>query len=340
MNLYSHQKIRSDFLDFFKEKSHDFVASSSLVPKGDKTILFSNSGMNQFKDVFLGLKKPNHLRVCNYQKCIRLSGKHNDLEEVGIDSYHHTFFEMLGNWSFGDYYKKEAIKWAWELLTEVWKLPKEKLFATVYYKDDESASLWQEVTDINKENILKFGEKDNFWEMADVGPCGPCSEVHIDLGIENCTCKEKAMKEKCRSHGGGVNQDCARYIEIWNLVFIQYNRNAEKKLTPLKEVHVDTGMGFERICRVLQNKKSNYDTDVFVPYIEAIEKITKLSYNSPNEKNNVAFRVIADHIRTIVLAISDGVIPSNEGRGVRHQASTTEGFSLWENLGAGETFFE
>ena len=338
MNFPSQQKIREDFLDFFKKKSHSFVASSSLVPKGDKTILFSNSGMNQFKDIFLELKKPDHLRVCNYQKCIRLSGKHNDLEEVGLDSYHHTFFEMLGNWSFGDYYKKEAIAWAWELLTEVWKLPKEKLFATVYHQDDESVKLWQEMSDIKHENILKFGEKDNFWEMADVGPCGPCSEVHIDLGIENCTCEGEERKKKCRTHGGGVNQDCARYIEIWNLVFIQFNRNKEKQLTPLKKVHVDTGMGFERICRVLQNKASNYDTDVFAPLIKEIEKITALSYNSPHEKNNIAFRVIADHIRTIVFSIADGVIPSNEGRGYVIRRVLRRAFRYGKTLGLEKPF--
>ncbi len=338
MNFPSQQKIREDFLDFFKKKSHSFVASSSLVPKGDKTILFSNSGMNQFKDIFLELKKPDHLRVCNYQKCIRLSGKHNDLEEVGLDSYHHTFFEMLGNWSFGDYYKKEAIAWAWELLTEVWKLPKEKLFATVYHQDDESVKLWQEMSDIKHENILKFGEKDNFWEMADVGPCGPCSEVHIDLGIENCTCEGEERKKKCLTHGGGVNQDCARYIEIWNLVFIQFNRNKEKQLTPLKKVHVDTGMGFERICRVLQNKESNYDTDVFAPLIKEIEKITTLSYNSSNEKNNIAFRVIADHIRTIVFSIADGVIPSNEGRGYVIRRVLRRAFRYGKTLGLEKPF--
>ncbi len=337
MKPYSSSEIKKSFIDFFKKKSHHFVPSSSLVPQGDKTILFSNSGMNQFKDIFLGFKKPEHLRVCNFQKCIRLSGKHNDLEEVGFDSYHHTFFEMLGNWSFGDYYKKEAIAWAWELLTEVWQLPKEKLFATVYYQDEEARKYWGEVTDIPKENILDFKEKDNFWEMAEVGPCGPCSEIHIDLGEGACPCQDE-KRAKCQTHGGGVNQDCERYIEIWNLVFIQYNRDIDKKLTPLKEVHVDTGMGFERICRVLQNKKSNYDTDVFTPLLQGVESLTGINYSTTTSPNQVAFRVIVDHLRTIVFSIGDGVIPSNEGRGYVIRRVLRRAFRYGKVLGLNKPF--
>ncbi len=337
MKYLSGSEIKKSFIEFFEAKNHRQVPSASLIPQGDKTILFTNSGMNQFKDIFLGAKEIKEKRVCDYQKCIRLSGKHNDLEEVGWDSYHHTFFEMLGNWSFGDYYKKEAIKWAWELLTEVWELPKEKLFATVYYKDEEALNLWATETDIQKNNILKFDEKDNFWEMADVGPCGPCSEIHIDLGLENCTCKEQSKREACKEHGGGVNQDCARYIEIWNLVFIQYNRNSKGELSPLEKVHVDTGMGFERICRVLQGKKSNYDTDVFSPIIKALEEKTGLTYEGVGEGNDpmpdVAFRVIADHIRTIFLSIADGVIPSNEGRGYVIRRVLRRAFRYGKTLG-------
>jgi alanyl-tRNA synthetase len=301
------QEIRRQFLDFFISKGHTFVPSSPVVPLDDPTLLFTNAGMNQFKDVFLEKGTRKYKRAVNSQKCIRVSGKHNDLEEVGHDTYHHTFFEMLGNWSFGDYYKKEAIQWAWELLTEVWKLPKDKLYATVYKSDDEAETLWKQVTDIDRNHILKFDEKDNFWEMGATGPCGPCSEIHIDLGPEYCDGK----------HEDGsacfVNSGCARFIELWNLVFIQYNRDENGDLYPLPNKHVDTGAGFERILAVLQKKSSNYDTDVFVPIIEHISKICGQSYNKSAEKT--AFRVIADHIRMLTFSIADGGLPSNDGRG-------------------------
>lgn len=303
-------EIRQQFLDFFKSKDHRIVQSAPVVPHGDPTLLFTNAGMNQFKDVFLGAGSRDYKRAADTQKCIRVSGKHNDLEEVGYDTYHHTFFEMLGNWSFGDYYKKEAIAWAWELLTKVWKLPKERLWATVYRTDDEAFSFWKSETDINPNHILRFDEKDNFWEMGETGPCGPCSEIHINLS-----------DDLEASHL--VNAGSPLCIEIWNLVFIQYNRDENGELHELPAKHVDTGMGFERICAVLQNKKSNYDTDVFTPIINAIEKLSNKKYNdslsaddNSNEGiNNVSMRVITDHIRTLTFAIGDGATPGNEGRG-------------------------
>jgi alanyl-tRNA synthetase len=297
-------EIRNSFVKFFEKYGHRFVPSASVVPYDDPTLLFTNAGMNQFKDVFLGKGKRDYTRAVNYQKCIRVSGKHNDLEEVGHDTYHHTFFEMLGNWSFGDYYKREAIKWAWELLTNEWKLPKEKLYATVFEDDDEAFELWKRVTDIGESKIFRFGTKDNFWEMGETGPCGPCSEVHIDLGDGICS----------KNHRHGVNVDgCARFIEIWNLVFIQYNRNISGQLEALPAKHVDTGMGFERVVSVLQGKKSNYDTDIFTPILSEIERLTGKQYEG--ERNQVAMRVIADHIRALTFAIADNAIPSNEGRG-------------------------
>ena len=293
-------EIREQFLDFFKKKGHRIVASSPVVPYDDPTLLFTNAGMNQFKDVFLGTGIREYNRAANTQKCIRVSGKHNDLEEVGYDTYHHTFFEMLGNWSFGDYYKKEAISWAWELLTVVWKLPKERLWATVYETDDEALNFWKTVTDIKHDHILKFGEKDNFWEMGETGPCGPCSEIHINLSDDFNNPKY-------------VNAGVPECIEIWNLVFIQNFRDANGKLHDLPAKHVDTGMGFERVCAVLQNKPSNYDTDVFSPLINAIAELSGVKYES--EENKIPMRVIADHIRTLTFAIGDGAVPGNEGRG-------------------------
>lgn len=293
-------EIRQQFLDFFKSKDHRIVPSAPVVPHGDPTLLFTNAGMNQFKDVFLGTGSREYKRAADTQKCIRVSGKHNDLEEVGYDTYHHTFFEMLGNWSFGDYYKKEAIGWAWELLTDVWKLPKERLWATVYRTDDEALKFWKSETDINPKHILRFDEKDNFWEMGETGPCGPCSEIHINLSDDYDNPKY-------------VNAGDPKCIEIWNLVFIQYNRDENKKLHDLPAKHVDTGMGFERVCAVLQKKNSNYDTDVFTPIIKSIEKLSGVSYK--NEEDMIAMRVIADHIRTLTFAITDGATPSNDGRG-------------------------
>lgn len=296
-------EIRQSFLDFFAERGHRIVPSAPVIPHGDPTLLFTNAGMNQFKDVFLGTGTREYVRAANTQKCIRVSGKHNDLEEVGRDTYHHTFFEMLGNWSFGDYYKKEAIAWAWELLTKEWGLDKKRLYATVFETDDEAAAAWQSVTDIHPTHILRFGKKDNFWEMGDTGPCGPCSEIHIDLTTD-------------LSGGTLVNTGDPRVMEIWNLVFIQYNRNEAGELEELPAKHVDTGMGFERICAVLQGKRSNYDTDVFMPIISTIaETVGKPYTGTLDSPTDIAMRVIADHIRMLTFAISDGALPSNEGRG-------------------------
>lgn len=298
-DLIPSKEIRKQFLDFFENKGHTIVPSSSVVPYEDPTLLFTNAGMNQFKDVFLGLGTREYKRAADTQKCIRAGGKHNDLEEVGVDGYHHTFFEMLGNWSFGDYYKKEAIGWAWELLTKVWKLPKDRLWATVYKTDDEAFEFWKTETDINHSHILRFDEKDNFWEMGETGPCGPCSEVHFDLTEIGCKAED-------------VNAGHEEVIEIWNLVFIQYNRDEKGELHPLPSKHVDTGMGFERIVRVINNKKSNYDTDIFIPIIDDITKITGAKYEGENISS---INAIADHIRALTFAICDGAIPSNEGRG-------------------------
>ena len=297
--MLTSNEIRQSFLEFFKEKDHKIVPSSSVVPYDDPTLLFANAGMNQFKDVFLGTGTREYSRCADTQKCIRAGGKHNDLEEVGVDGYHHTFFEMLGNWSFGDYYKKEAIKWAWELLTEIWKLPKGRLWATVYETDDEAFNLWKNETDIDPTHVLKFDEKDNFWEMGDTGPCGPCSEIHYDLTKEGCTSKD-------------INTELEDVIEIWNLVFIQYNRDNKGKLTTLPKKNVDTGMGFERVVRVLQGKTSNYGTDIFQPIISKICEITGKKYEGENVSS---INAIADHIRALTFAISDGAVPSNEGRG-------------------------
>ncbi len=311
------KEIRQEFIDFFKKYDHTFVPSSPVIPQDDPTLLFTNAGMNQFKDVFLGIGTRPYKRAVNSQKCIRVSGKHNDLEEVGHDTYHHTFFEMLGNWSFGDYFKKEAIQWAWELLTEVWQLPKDKLWATVFEgdpsegleADEEAEALWKSVTDIQPDHVLRFGKKDNFWEMGDTGPCGPCSEIHIDLGPDHCD------KQNVPGHVCQVNGDCARYIELWNLVFIQFNRDESGKLHPLPARHVDTGMGFERIVAVLQNVRSNYDTDLFRPLLATIGDIVGLSYDEATPEQQVAFRVIADHVRMLTFSITDGALPGNEGRG-------------------------
>jgi alanyl-tRNA synthetase len=316
--MLSAKQIRSSFIDFFKKKSHEFVPSSPIVPIGDETLLFANAGMNQFKDIFLGLVSPEYGRAVNSQKCLRVSGKHNDLEEVGKDTYHHTFFEMLGNWSFDDYFKAEAIEWAWELLTKDWGIAPESLWATVFAghegdglpRDDEAAGLWTKVTPIPAERVLAFGKKDNFWEMGDTGPCGPCSEIHIDLGPDMCD-KKGVPGHKCV-----VNAGCSRFIELWNLVFIQYNRTDEGKLLELGAKYVDTGAGLERLAAVLQNKKSNYDTDLFMPIVEGIAEITGHNYTSELNNNiDNAFRVITDHIRAVTFAITDGATPSNEGRG-------------------------
>ncbi len=295
-------EIRSSFIEFFSEKNHTFVKSAPVFPKEDPSLLFTNAGMNQFKNIFLGISNEANLkRAVNSQKCMRVSGKHNDLEEVGRDGTHHTFFEMLGNWSFGDYYKKEAISWAWELLTKVWKLPKNKLHATIYTTDDEAEQLWKELTDIDHSHILRL-EKENFWEMGETGPCGPCSEIYIDKG------EELSCGPSCN-----VACNCGRFMEFWNLVFIQYNRNSDGSLSELAAKHVDTGMGLERITAILQGKSSNYDTDAFTPIIESVAKMAGKKYSGGIE--GMPFRVIADHIRALSIAIADGVLPSNESRG-------------------------
>jgi len=320
-------------LSFFAERGHAIVPSSPVVPYDDPTLLFANAGMNQFKDVFLGKGKRSYSRAADTQKCIRVSGKHNDLEEVGRDTYHHTFFEMLGNWSFGDYYKKEAIHWAWDLLTRVWGLPKNRLWATVYKDDEEAEGYWKTVTDIDHSHILRFGEKDNFWEMGETGPCGPCSEIHIDRTPQG------------NADASLVNAGVPEVMEIWNLVFIQYNRDAKGVLNPLPAKHVDTGMGFERICAVLQNKTSNYDTDVFMPLITRIGEITHQRYDGRltgiDQKQfdvDTAMRVLADHIRALTFAIADSATPSNEGRGYVLRRLLRRAARFGRNLGMHEPF--
>jgi alanyl-tRNA synthetase len=306
-------EIRQQFLDFFKTKGHHIVPSAPIVVKNDPTLLFTNAGMNQFKEYFLGEKVAVNKRVADTQKCLRVSGKHNDLEEVGVDTYHHTMFEMLGNWSFGDYFKDEAIAWSWELLTKVFKIPKENLYVTVFEgdasenlpRDDEAYNFWKR--HIAADRILLGNKKDNFWEMGDTGPCGPCSEIHVDCRTEN---EKKAVDGKAL-----VNADHPQVIEIWNNVFMQFNRLKDGRLEPLPAKHVDTGMGLERLVRVLQGKQSNYDTDLFTGTISTIETITKKKYGYTDSKADVAFRVLSDHIRAIGFTIADGQLPSNTGAG-------------------------
>ncbi len=312
------QDVRKQFLDFFESKGHLIVPSAPIVLKDDPTLMFNNSGMAQFKEYFLGLGTPKSQRIADTQKCLRVSGKHNDLEEVGIDTYHHTMFEMLGNWSFGDYFKKEAIHWAWELLTEVYKIDKDILYVTVFEGsveenvpfDQEAYDIWK--TLIAEDRILLGNKKDNFWEMGDQGPCGPCSEIHVDI---------RSAEEKAVIDGKElVNADHPQVVEIWNNVFMEFNRKADGSLEKLPAQHVDTGMGFERLCMVLQGVQSNYDTDVFTPIIREIEAITGTTYtikasNEEEEKINIAIRVIADHVRAVAFAIADGQLPSNTGAG-------------------------
>ncbi|MDU8885630.1 alanine--tRNA ligase [Yeosuana sp. MJ-SS3] len=306
------QDIRSNFLNFFKEKKHTIVPSAPMVLKDDPTLMFVNSGMAPFKEFFLGNAEPKDNRIADSQKCLRVSGKHNDLEEVGYDTYHHTLFEMLGNWSFGDYFKNEAIAWAWELLTEVYKIDKNILYVTVFEgdkedglpMDQEAYDFWKEY--ISEDRILMGNKKDNFWEMGDQGPCGPCSEIHVDIRSDD---------EKAKISGKDlVNKDHPQVVEIWNLVFMQYNRKANGTLENLPNKHIDTGMGFERLCMVLQGVKSNYDSDVFIPIIREIETITNKQYGK-NEKVDVAIRVISDHVRAVAFSIADGQLPSNTGAG-------------------------
>ena len=300
--------IRKSFLDYFAKQGHTVVRSSSLVPDKDPTLLFTNAGMVQFKNVFLGQERLPFARATSAQKCLRISGKHNDLEAVGRDTYHHTFFEMLGNWSFGDYYKAEAIEWAWNLLTKEWSLPKDRLYTTVYLNDDDAERLWAKISGLPAERISRFGEKENFWEMGETGPCGPCSEIHLDRGPEACD-RQDVPGHECR-----VNGDCARYIELWNLVFIQYNRKENRELEELPSKHVDTGMGLERITAVLQNVLSNYDIDYMRALTATTEQLTGKKYGV-NPTADISFRVIDDHARAVSFLIADGVMPSNEGRG-------------------------
>ena len=305
-------EVRQEFLNFFASKTHKVVPSAPMVIKNDPTLMFTNAGMNPFKEFFLGNTKPTSKRITDTQKCLRVSGKHNDLEEVGIDTYHHTFFEMLGNWSFGDYFKKEAIEWAWELLTEVYKIDPNKIYVTIFEgspkegieRDMEAYNFWKAI--LPEERILSGNKNDNFWEMGEQGPCGPCSEIHVDM---------RSDEEKAKIQGSNlVNQDHPQVIEVWNLVFIEFNRKADGSLEELPQKHVDTGMGFERLCMVLQNTTSNYDTDVFTPLIREIETLTNSKYGV-SENTDRAIRVIADHLRTVYFAIADGQLPSNSGAG-------------------------
>lgn len=300
-------EIRQSFVDFFRARGHRIVPSARIVPENDPSLMFINAGMVPFKNVFLGVEKPAAPRVADAQKCLRISGKHNDLDDVGRDVYHQTFFEMLGNWSFGDYYKAEAIEWAWELLTKEWGLRKENLYATVYETDDEAESLWPKITDLPAERVLRFGAKDNFWEMGETGPCGPCSEIHVDRGPGTC--------DQPPGHTCGVNTDCARYMEIWNLVFIQNERAADGTLSELPAKHVDTGMGLERVTALMQGVDGNYDCDLMRGLIGVAEDLSGKPYGGGMGPEDVAFRVIADHARAVAVMIADGILPSNEGRG-------------------------
>ncbi|HQX03171.1 MAG TPA: alanine--tRNA ligase-related protein, partial [Flavobacterium sp.] len=318
------QDIRKQFLQFFESKGHLIVPSAPIVLKDDPTLMFNNSGMAQFKEYFLGNAVPKSKRIADTQKCLRVSGKHNDLEDVGFDTYHHTMFEMLGNWSFGDYFKKEAIAWAWEFLTEVLKLDKDRLYVSVFEGnpqenvpfDQEAFDLWKQY--VAEDRIILGNKKDNFWEMGDQGPCGPCSEIHIDL---------RSNEERAKVSGKSlVNNDHPQVVEIWNNVFMEFNRKADGSLEKLPAQHVDTGMGFERLCMAMQGVQSNYDTDVFTPIIREIETITGTKYiplsgaegriaSAEEEKINIAIRVVADHVRAVAFAIADGQLPSNTGAG-------------------------
>lgn len=307
------QQIRRTFLEFFASKKHHLVASAPMVVKDDPTLMFTNAGMNQFKDLFLGNAPIAHPRIANSQKCLRVSGKHNDLEEVGVDTYHHTMFEMLGNWSFGDYFKEEALAWAWELLTDVYKIPKDRLYVTVFEGDasenlafdQESWDIWKRF--ISEDRILRGNKKDNFWEMGETGPCGPCSEIHVDIRSDEA----RAIRDGKELVNGGHPQ----VIEIWNKVFMQFNRKADGSLEPLPARHVDAGMGFERLCMVLQGVQSNYDTDVFTPIIRRLEVLSGQAYSGTDKKSDIAIRVVADHLRAVSFAIADGQLPSSSGAG-------------------------
>ena len=297
-------EIRHRFLEYFKKHGHTEVASSSLIPRDDPSLLFTNAGMVQFKKIFCGQEKRDYVRATTSQKCLRVGGKHNDLDNVGRTARHHTFFEMLGNFSFGDYFKEDAIRFAWTFITEDLKLPKDRLYITVYKDDDEAFELWQKVAGVAPERIFRLGEKDNFWSMGDTGPCGPCSEIHFDQGAD-MACGPDCGIGKC---------DCDRFLEIWNLVFTQYDQHEDGTYTPLANKNIDTGAGLERLASVLQGKPSNFETDLIFPIIEYAAKVAGVEYGK-DKKTDVSLKVIADHVRSITFMIADGVLPSNEGRG-------------------------
>ncbi len=330
--LKTGNEIRQSYIDFFIGKKHNLVRSSSLVPGGDATLLFTNAGMVQFKDVFLGTDQRDYQRATNSQKCMRVAGKHNDLEDVGQDDTHHTFFEMMGNWSFGDYYKKEAISYAWELLTEVWELPKDRLYATVFKDelgqiptDDEAVKYWEAQPGFSMDRLFYLGRKENFWEMGDTGPCGPCSEIHYDLRPEEGPVTDKDVL------------DTDRFTEIWNLVFIQYNRKGPEVLDPLPKKHVDTGLGLDRVVAILQNVNSNYRTDLLLPLVEAVQELTGDS-DQERDQNFTPYRVIADHARAAAFLIADGVVPGNMGRNYICRMIIRRGYRFGGHLGLHSPF--
>jgi alanyl-tRNA synthetase len=321
-------EIRNRFLKYFEALDHRVVRSSSLVPANDPTLLFTNAGMNQFKDVFLGRERRDYARACSAQKCVRAGGKHNDLEQVGRTTRHHTFFEMLGNFSFGDYFKAAAVPWAWELVTKEFAIPKDKLYATVFREDDEAEEIWAKIVPRNR--IFRFDEKDNFWQMGETGPCGPCSEIHYDLGPEASDLGHKDCQFPCP-------EDCGRYVEIWNLVFMQFNKDEQGQMTPLPRPSIDTGAGLERLAAVLQGKVSNFDTDLFRPLIDEAAVLAGKEYGE-NHDIDVSLRIIADHARAATFLISDGVLPSNEGRGYVLRLIMRRALYHGQTLGMNEPF--
>ncbi|MFC1495703.1 alanine--tRNA ligase, partial [Thermodesulfobacteriota bacterium] len=324
----NHRQIRQKYLDFFRDKGHEVVSSSSLIPRDDPTLLFTNAGMVQFKGLFLGEEKRSYTRAVTSQKCVRAGGKHNDLENVGYTARHHTFFEMLGNFSFGDYFKEETISWAWELLLDGYGLDKDKLYITIYKDDDEAHEIWEKQIGVPESRITRLGEKDNFWAMGDTGPCGPCSEIHFDRG-ESSGCGKPGCAPGCH---------CDRYLEIWNLVFTQYDRDARGNFTRLPKPNIDTGMGLERITAVIQGVKSNYDTDIFSAPISHLEELSSLKYGE-NDKHNLSFRVISDHARSAAFLIGDGILPSNEGRGYVLRRIIRRAIRYGQVLGLKDAFF-
>ena len=315
-------ELRAKFLEYFQKNGHTTVESSSLVPADDPTLLFTNAGMVQFKTVFMGEDHRDYVRATTSQRCVRAGGKHNDLENVGYTARHHTFFEMLGNFSFGDYFKEEAIRYAWEFLTKELQIPKEKLWITIFEDDDEAFALWEKVEGLLEGRIVRMGEKDNFWAMGDTGPCGPCSEIHIDQGKE----------AGCGKPDCALGCDCDRFLELWNLVFMQFNRAEDGTMTRLPKPSIDTGMGLERVAAVLQGKSNNYDADLFAPIISCLEQLSGRPYGK-NTEDNVAMRVIADHARATAFLVADGVLPSNEGRGYVLRRIMRRAVRYGKNLG-------